>query len=530
MVRPLQRKWPTAKEPNMPRALLVPALSSVLLLAGCASDGAGSGDPTGESIGEYLDSLQDLPSAPPSSKAGEPSSPQRDGDYSCSTQNYSETKQYDKIVALSANSESLWPGAIVSGDSVYTGLFTQLVFDRAPLAVSISLENLAGQESMKMEAPSLSSFRDGLGKILAQDVTGSTPADIYSEVSQVYSEQQLTLALGASVAYAGAKVSASFDWSNQQVLSRYVVNYTQAYYTVDVDQPSGPEAFFGPNVSLDLLKANVGIAGPPVYVSSITYGRMVIFTFESQYSGEEMGAALDFAYKGGIDVSGSVSVSYKDIISNSKITAFILGGDGGAAAQSIDSYDSLMAFIKSGGNYSKDSPGAAIAYKLAYLKDNSPARLSYTTDYTVRSCTRVGQQIQVTLSSIKVNSAGGDAGSDLELYGKVTATARAKGGKDGAPVTLLSKDADHAIVIAENQGWPLMGTIDEEILDVVPQSGSVITLSANLTDVDTWPNGDDNICNDSVQVAFDQGWHKDVPIHCTGSAADVVVTLHIQPI
>src|SRR6201999_426721 len=104
-----------------------------------------------------------------------------------------------------------------------------------------------------------------------------------------------------------------------------------------------------------------------------------------------MGAALDFAYNGGADVSGNVSVSYKDIISNSKITAFILGGDAGTAAQAIDSYDSLIAFIKAGGNYSRQSPGAPIAYKLSYLKDNSPARMSFTTDYTVRDCARVAQ-------------------------------------------------------------------------------------------------------------------------------------------
>src|SRR6266568_4306132 len=350
----------------MHRALRTWALASAVLF-GCASD-SGPSDPARESIGEYLQSLQDLPTAPPSTTSGTASSPAREGDYSCTTQNYSETKQYDKIVALSANSESLWPGAIIAGDSVYTGLFTQLVFDRAPLAVSISLENLSGAESMTMDRPSLSAFRDGMGRILAEQVTGSTPADIYSEIEQVYSEQQLTLALGASVAYAGAKVSANFDWNNKQTMSRYVVNYTQAYYTVDVDQPRGPGDLFAGDVTLDVVKANVGAGGPPVYVSSITYGRMVIFTFESQYSGEEMKAALDFAYKGGIDVSGSVSVSYKNIISSSKITAFVLGGDGGMAAQSIDSYDALMAFIKSGGNYSKDSPGAPIAYKLAYLK------------------------------------------------------------------------------------------------------------------------------------------------------------------
>ncbi len=518
----------------MKRAALI---SCIVLAAGCAAEGlqaspdagADAGPSVATQIDQYVEALADLPADPPKMMEGTKSAPATEGDYSCTTQNFSETRQYDKIVALSANSESLWPGAVLAGDSVYTGLFTQIVLPRAPLDVSISLESLAGAKSMTMDQPSLSQFRDGMTGVLSSTITGATPANLYSEVEQVHSEQQLTLALGASVAYAGAKVAASFNFDDHTVLSRYVVKYTQAYYTVDVDQPEDAAALFAKSVSLGDLKAKVGPGNPPVYVSSITYGRMVIFTFESKYSGEEMGAALDFAYKGGVDVSGDVSVKYKDIISSSKITAFILGGSGGDAAQSIDSYDALIAFIKKGGNYSKDSPGAPIAYKLAYLKDNSPARLSFTTDYSVKECVRVGQQILVTLKSIKVDSAGGDAGSDLELYGNIAATSRPKGGANLPETNIFTRDSSHYVSIKEGETWPQSGVIASQIIDVVPQPGSVLTLSAWMMDYD--PIGsDDNICNDSVALSFEQGWNQDVPIYCTGSSARVIVTLNVKPI
>src|SRR5690606_14697103 len=128
--------------------------------------------------------------------------------------------------------------------------------------------------------------------------------------------------------------------------------YTQAYYTVDLDAPSQPSAVLAPTVQLADVQAKMDAERPPAYVASVTYGRMVLFTFESEYSAQEMGAALEFAYSGGVDVSGDVSVTYKDIISKSKITAFILGGDAGTAVETIDSYESLIAFIKAGGNYS----------------------------------------------------------------------------------------------------------------------------------------------------------------------------------
>ena len=57
-----------------------------------------------------------------------------------------------------------------------------------------------------------------------------------------------------------------------------------------------------------------------------------------------------------------------------------------------------MDFIRSGGDYSKQSPGAPIAYKLSYLGTNKPARLSFTTDYQLKDCERVSQKIKATLT------------------------------------------------------------------------------------------------------------------------------------
>jgi hypothetical protein len=247
---------------------------------------------------------------------------------------------------------------------------------------------------------------------------------------------------------------------------------------------------------------------------------MILFTFESEYSAEEMGAALEFAYSGGFDVSGQVSVTYKDILSKSKITAFILGGNAGTAVTTIDSYDKLIEFIKTGGNYSKESPGAPIAYKLNYLKDNSPARMSYTTDYEVRECTRVSQKIRVVLNSITVDSAGGDAGRNLELYGNITASA-------SNSIVLFEKSSSNYVVIGEGQTFG--NPVAEGILGVVPQAGQSITLRANLRDKDDF-SPDDTICSDTVTAAFETGWRRDVTITCTGDDARVRIAFSLSPI
>jgi thiol-activated cytolysin len=502
------------------RIAWLPVLS--LLGAGCTVDVGEDTVPQGPGIDEYVQALPYLPVDPAQVVESPVSEAQRDGDYQCITQNLQETRQYDRIVGYAANSDSLWPGALVGADSVLSGLFTQMVLDRKPVTISVSLENLAGSKQATIEQPSLAAYRDALAGILDTEITGATPANLYSEIERVHSQQQLDMALGiqASWGLGVASLKSSFNFSNQQVRSRYVVRYTQAYYTVDLDAPSRPSAVFDDTVTLDTVKQHMDETRPPVYVSSITYGRMVVFTFESEYSAEEMGAALDFAYSGGFDVSGQVSVTYKDILSRSKITAFILGGDAGTAVQTIDSYDKLIEFIKAGGNYSRQSPGAPIAYKLNYLKDNSPARMSFTTDYEIRECTRVSQKIRVTLDTIAVDDAGGDPGGDLELYGNITAEAT-------NAVVLFNKSSSQWVRI--RQGTMLGPTVAEGVLDVVPQAGQTIRLRANLKDKDDF-TPDDTICSDTLTLPFETGWRREATITCTGDGARVRLTFSLSPI
>ena len=295
-----------------------PWIPLMTLLVGCSfSNGVadpvdpgptGPALPSVNQVDRYIGSLPYLPIDEPAVTEGTASAPAADGEYSCTTQNLRETRQYDRIVAYAANSDALYPGAIIGADSVVSGLFTQIVLPRAPATISVSLENLAGSKQAVVADPSLSSYRDALSSILDAEITGSTPANLYSEIEQVHDEKQLNMALGvqASWGLGIASLKSSFDFNKQDVRSRYVVRYTQAYYTVDLDAPSSPSALLAPGTSLADVQDKMDGQRPPVYVSSVTYGRMVLFTFESQYSAEEMQAALDFAYSGGVDVKGDV--------------------------------------------------------------------------------------------------------------------------------------------------------------------------------------------------------------------------------
>ena len=504
-------------------------LSVFLLLAttACASDEPGfeTSERT-EAIDALVGGIDALPTDPPSIVEGDAGDPTTEGDYRCVTRPIQETRQHDQLVAFAANSEAMWPGALVRGDSIYSGLFTQIVEPRAPATISVSLENIDGHRSAVMDSPSLSSFREAVAGIVEQEVTGATPANIYAEIESINSEEQLAVSLAAKAAVTGvpAQISASFDFSNHEVRSRHLVKYVQTYYTVDVDQPAAPSHVFGPSVTADDLADVMGANNPPLYVSSVTFGRIVMFAYESAYSAEEVGAALEFLYSGGADVSGKVSVTYKEILSNATVTAYVLGGSGGGAARSLGSYEEIVEFIRSGGDYSRTSPGAPIAYKLAYLRDNEPARMSFTTDYEQRECERVTQRVLVTLRSIEVVDTGFDDDPDetLEVFGTVRID-----GRDSA--VLFERAEADAIEIAAGAVWPTDSFVAERVVAVDPAAGSAIQLSATLTEHDVVTT-DDPLGSVEVPAPYEVGWRREVVLHLTGGGSQVDLTLSMTPI
>jgi len=102
------------------------------------------------------------------------------------------------------------------------------------------------------------------------------------------------------------------------------------------------------------------------------------------------------------------------------LKAFILGGSGSSAVQSVNGIEGIVDFITSGGDYSKKSPGAALSYKLRFLKDNSVANIILASEYNVRQCQRVFSNYQVELMFIKCTNCD-DAGSEAEMYGWLAA-------------------------------------------------------------------------------------------------------------
>lgn len=69
--------------------------------------------------------------------------------------------------------------------------------------------------------------------------------------------------------------------------TRLVARFIQNYYTLDMDMPSSPADLFDGEVNATLFGTHM-----PMYVSSVTYGRMALFTIESELEETEVKAFL----------------------------------------------------------------------------------------------------------------------------------------------------------------------------------------------------------------------------------------------
>jgi thiol-activated cytolysin len=68
------------------------------------------------------------------------------------------------------------------------------------------------------------------------------------------------------------------------------------------------------------------------------------------------------------------------------------------------------------GDYSRDSPGALLSYKMRFPKDNPVANIILATEYNVRQCQRVYSNYKVILLMLECTNCD-DAGSEAEMYG-----------------------------------------------------------------------------------------------------------------
>lgn len=336
--------------------------------------------------------------------------------FSCTQTEYSLTKVPEKFVALNPNADVLWPGSLVQGKSMAGGILDPVPVKRAPGTIVLTLASGGGGPFYKqLENPSLGEAIQAQNEIL-DSYTGATPAKFAYSYTSIHSSEQLKVAVEANVSGTNWSASAALAVNTSDAKSRFLIQFTQEFFTMAFEPPQGAAGVFDPSVTKKDLEPYAAAGNPPVYVASVTYGRMFYILFESSASQTELDAAVSGAYSGlAVNASVNASAAWKKVINESTVKAHGLGGNAELAIGAVagaDQFDKISTFLTKGANFDKSNPGVPISYTIRHLTDSSQVKLALTTEYTAKNCTPVAFGCDGVRDSGKVNDVCGVCGGD----------------------------------------------------------------------------------------------------------------------
>ncbi|HVI48589.1 MAG TPA: thiol-activated cytolysin family protein [Chitinophaga sp.] len=249
-----------------------------------------------------------------------------------------------------------------------------------PITVSVSLT--AKRVSGTINNPSLSATRTFVSDILSQNNIGTQTAGYSFNMERFTAYDELKLAFGSNVKTGALffKKENTTTETRTKIAKRsgIYVKFVQKNFTLDLDLPDKG----------NLMQDTVNLQGLskyfPVYVSSITYGRMGILAIESDSSYEATYEAYNTAFKA-LFVSGTntLTTEQKRIIDQADMRIYLVGTDGDGSVQTVRGLDAFLALATKGRTFSPSAPGIPIYCSLSYLGDNSIVKTRFKVDISL---------------------------------------------------------------------------------------------------------------------------------------------------
>ncbi|WP_314434709.1 thiol-activated cytolysin family protein [uncultured Streptococcus sp.] len=261
----------------------------------------------------------------------------------------------------------------------------QISLDRSKGRISVDLPGMVGGDSYVDANPTASGMQEGVNTLLNRwhekyAAKNPAPARMQYESTSAYSMNQLKAKFGSDFEKVGVNLKIDFEAVNKGEKQVEVVDFKQIYYTANFDAPKNPSDVFAPGVTVDQLKTRgIDEKTPPVYVSSVSYGRQMYVKFETTSKSTELKAAINAVIKG---VPIKPESEWARVLKNTTVTVSIVGGNADGAARVVTgTVEDLKKLIQEGATFSTQNPDVPISYKTAFLKDNQVATIQSNTDY-----------------------------------------------------------------------------------------------------------------------------------------------------
>ena len=286
------------------------------------------------------------------------------------------------FAVTNAATAECYPGALLLGNSSLGEGDPQLL--KAPRSdINLSLHGIGvktGSDPGKMVNPTKSSdVTKAINEIKANWDGKDVPAEMDMSITQASSDMQVAAALGLE---AGAVKKLKVDYSQSYTTSKknYVMNFKQVYYSVSADMPDKAGKLFSADADTDNILSKINNENPPVMVSNVDYGRLIMINIVSNHSENKIKAALQAAAASN---KAQLSAEYKNVLDNATFKYIVYGGSSEKAGSLVvtKDYQKLLEVINSESKFTDQTCAAPISYTARFLKDGRIASSNIATDY-----------------------------------------------------------------------------------------------------------------------------------------------------
>jgi hypothetical protein len=420
----------------------------------------------------------------------------------CSTKEYSLTKTPEKLVIQNPAAGVLYPGSLIQGSGYLLGPGgLREVPVRKRTAMELVMDTGNEKNSIVMNTVNNARFQNAYAELIKnfKSSGAEVKAIVHYSQTEAYNAQQAALDLGFSFKYIGSKATVEVNSKSNKKERVFMVAMEQNAYTLSVVAPESPAGFFTADFTeKDLkLQTQLGNLGPdniPLYVSSVTYGRMLLFSVKTTASKEEIQGVLDGSYTNGITtVKGKVTASKQDILNKSQFELVAYGGALEDAQEAIRTKN-VNTFFNKSPSIESYTP---ISYVIRDIKNNSIAKMSETASYHVQECLPrpvKAWRTKIAIEKVVMHYTG--ASSTGEVYGEMALNGKtfwSHSRKNYLPTK-------NETVLGDTNNPELQTTI----VDLPVDRKRPVILSGNLLDNDGIFN-DESLGKFMIELGYDNG-------------------------
>lgn len=342
----------------------------------------------------------------------------------------------------------LWPGQLIQGAGLRQSQINPISAPRAGIRFvfkDIRLPNAPNEDySRPVDEANLANFNAAYHDFLKGmgfDPNGKpqiavTPVDADYQIIEAFSTSDAEVKLGFQARGFGQSVKMSHEERRRETNSETFLCFRQVYFTVAVDPPQAKNGlghscvgFFANNASVENIRGQFGPdsdlakqraplmetapdrvsldpwkdgnQNPPLYISQVSYGRMLIAAVSSQSKHSEVKQALSVALSyAGVNVDVDAQRKAEQLLSTATFRVNLRGGPTQGLANltqlsGVAGLKAIQQWIKAGETLDASHLPKPIAFTARHLRDNTIAtqyvasKYSLIDDYNVKPTLRV---------------------------------------------------------------------------------------------------------------------------------------------